>query len=96
MLRAVRWLSIKAALLESGGLLFVFAAILPLALMAYVREPDGVITLALGFGLVCVLVTAVFTIVRGALDAYSYGRKSDEFICRFHAALVESGDIRRS
>lgn len=96
MLRAVRWLTIKAALLQSGGLLFIVAAILPLTLMAYVKEPGGTITLALGFALFCGLVTALFKIVRGALDAYNYGRKSEEFIRRFHAALIESGDIRRS
>lgn len=96
MLKAVRWLTIKATLLQSGGLLFIVAAILPLTLMAYVKEPGGAITLALGFALFCVLVTALFKIIRGTLDAYSYGQKSEEFIRRFHAALIESGDIRRS
>jgi len=93
MLLAIRWLTMKAALLQFGGCLFIVAAILPLALMAFVKEPDGAITLALGFASFCALVTAVFKLISGALYAYSYGRKPEEFISRLHASLIESGDI---
>lgn len=95
MLGAVRWLIVKAALLESVGLLFILAAILPLALMVFIKDQDSTIALALGFGAFFILVSALFKIIRGVLDAYSYGVKSEDFIRRFYAAMVETGDIRR-
>ena len=96
MLMTVRWLTIKAALLQSFGLFLLVIAILPLVLLAYMKEPSGMITLSLAFLLFCGLVTGLYYMIKGMIDAYSYGCKSEEFIRRFYEALIKTGNIKRS
>lgn len=94
MLTAIRWLHFKAALLHTVGLLFVSCAVLPLALMAYGKDAKSGWVVVLGLVLLALITTALYSLTKGVMGAYSYGAKSEEFIRRFYAALVETGDIR--
>lgn len=96
MLRAVRWTIIRASFIQAAGILLLVAATSPFLLFAYISEPNGVIALVLSLALFCGVVTAFFAMIKGLISAYRYGNKSEEFIRRFYAALVEAGIIREN